>query len=64
MKPSILLCVAALGLCACGISPQYEPDMRSETTTVMCHQQRQTLVLSDKDASQHLVHGDTYGACN
>jgi hypothetical protein len=64
MRPSILLCAATLGLCACGVSPHYEPDMRSETTTVMCHKQKQTLVLSEKDVPRHLAHGDTYGACN
>ena len=60
MKPMLAVLSAVL-LCGCAVI--YEPDIRSDKNTVICHKGKQTLVLPEEAVGAHIAHGDSYGDC-
>ena len=60
MMPMLAVLSAVL-LSSCAVI--YEPDMRSDKNTVICHKGKQTLVLPDEAVGAHIAHGDSYGDC-
>ncbi len=66
MKRGLIL-MAVLLPAACALQPAHEDpgqqDAAEGRTVTICHRDEKSLDVLPAEASEHLGHGDTYGAC-